>query len=68
MFPYFPKAAKVVQTWRRLPNPNYPAVENIYGSKKPIAKQECINHYQTRVGCTLRRLKKIQKGLGVEVN
>jgi len=41
----------------------YPAVQKIYGSNKPITKYECIGHYQKRVGCRLRRLKKVYQRL-----
>lgn len=37
-------------------------VEDIYGNIKVI-KFECIGHYQKRVGCRLRKLKKRIKGL-----
>lgn len=41
----------------------YPAVKDIY-ENKTIVKRECIGHYQKRVGCRLRKLKKNTKGLG----
>ena len=39
------------------------AVKFIYGLYCVIKKLECIGHYQKRVGCRLRRLKKGLKGL-----
>jgi hypothetical protein len=43
----------------------YAAVKDTYEkNKKEIRKQECIGHYQKRVGCRLRKLKSKTKGLG----
>ncbi|XP_064470221.1 uncharacterized protein LOC135384970 [Ornithodoros turicata] len=38
-------------------------VEDIYEGKE-VRKLECIGHVQKRVGCRLRKLKKVVKGLG----
>ena len=32
-------------------------VEYIYGDNDPVNKQECIGHYQKRVGCRLQKLR-----------
>ena len=40
---------------------SFTAVQNIYGSDKPVAKFECIGHFQKRVGNRLRKLKKEKK-------
>jgi len=43
----------------------FPAVKEMYKEdKKEMVKRECIGHYQKRVGCRLRKLKKNTKGLG----
>ena len=38
-------------------------VEYIFGDNGPVDKQECIGHYQNRVGCRLRKLR-AKEGLG----
>ena len=43
---------------------SFTAVENIYGSDKPVVKFECIGQFQKRVGNRLRKLRK-EKKLGV---
>ena len=40
---------------------SFNAVENIYGDDYPVIKQECIGHYQKRVGNRLRKLRKEKK-------
>ena len=37
-------------------------VQHVYGDEK-VEKQECIGHYQKRVGSRLRKLKKREKDL-----
>ena len=34
---------------------SFKTVEYIYGDNDPVNKQECIGHYQKRVGCRLRK-------------
>ena len=36
---------------------SFKTIEYIYGDNDPINKQECIGHYQKRVGCRLRKLR-----------
>ena len=36
---------------------SFKTIEYIYGDNDPVNKQECIGHYQTRVGCRLRELR-----------
>ena len=40
---------------------SYSAVKEFYGPKKPVNKFECIGHYQKRIGCRLRKLRKEKK-------
>ena len=43
----------------------YPAVKEVYkDDNKTVTKYECIGHYQKRVDCRLRKLKKNVKGFG----
>ena len=42
---------------------SYASVKNIYAPLKTMPKYECIGHYQKRVGCRLRKLRK-DKNLG----
>ena len=35
----------------------FKTIEYIYGDDDPVNKQECIGHYQKRVGCRLRKLR-----------
>ena len=35
----------------------------VYGPDKPVQEFECIGHYQKRVGCRFRKLKKETKGM-----
>ena len=42
----------------------FASVQNVYGPNKKVIKQECIGHYQKRVGNRLRKLKKENKNLG----
>ena len=46
----------------------FTSVENVYGPEKKVIKQECIGHYQKRVGNRLRKLKKTNKALGGKAN
>ena len=39
---------------------SFKSIENVYGEPKVI-KQECIDHYQKRVGNRLRKLRKAEK-------
>ena len=41
----------------------YDTVKNTYGPDVQINKAECVGHYQKRVGCRLRNLKKKTTGL-----
>ena len=38
-------------------NKSFKTVEYIYGDNDPVHKQQCIGHYQKRVGCRLRKLR-----------
>ena len=40
----------------------YGAVKSTSDVEKPVQKFERIGHYQKRVGCRLRKLKKILRG------
>ena len=40
---------------------SFNAVENIYGDDYPVIKQECIGHYQKRLGNRLRKLRMEKK-------
>ena len=35
----------------------FKTVEYIYGDNDPVNKQECIGHYQKRMGCRLQKLR-----------
>ena len=40
---------------------SYTAVKDFYGPSKPVQKFECIGHYQKRIGCRLRKIRKDKK-------
>lgn len=40
---------------------SFGAVKNFYGPTKPVKKFECIGHYQKRIGCRARKLRKDKK-------